>query len=117
MGNPLNFRLSGGEEADCAWAIPTLTDLEFGTLLGDKGYDTNEIVDFLEQRGSKTCIPPKINRKVQREYDAYLYKERNLVERFFNKLKHYRRLSTRYDKTAIAYLGFVYLAASLFWLN
>lgn len=117
LGNPIRFKLSGGEEADCSWAIPSLTDSEFGTLLADKGYDTNEILDFLKQRGATACIPPKSNRLVQREYDTVLYKERNLVERFFNKLKHYRRLATRYEKTAVSYLGFVYLAASLIWLT
>jgi transposase len=115
LGNPIRFKLSGGQEADCSWAIPTLTESEFGTLLGDKGYDTDEVLDFLEQRGATACIPPKSNRKVQRAYDTTLYKERNLVERFFNKLKHYRRLATRYEKTARNFLAMLTLAAMVIW--
>lgn len=79
LGNPVGFKLSGGEETDCSWAIPALTDFEFGKLLGEKGYDRNEIWDFLQQRGATACIPPKSNRKEQREYDTHLYKEHNLV--------------------------------------
>lgn len=103
--------MSGGEEADCSWAIPSLTDLEFGTLLGDKGYDTNEIRDFLTQRGAEACIPSKSNRKEQLEHDKHLYKERNLVERFFNKLKQYRRVATRYEKTARNFLAMITLVS------
>lgn len=92
-----------------------MTDSEFETLLADKGYDTDEILDFLEQRGATACIPPKSNRKEQREYDTYLYKERNLVERFFNKLKQYRRLATRYEKTARNFLAMLNLASIVIW--
>lgn len=116
LGNPIRFKLSGGQEADCTWAIPVLTDSEFDNLLADKGYDTDEILDFLEQRGVTPCIPPKTNRTVQREYDKHLYKERNLVERFFNKLKQFRRLATRYEKTARNFLAMLTLAAIVIWL-
>lgn len=93
-----------------------LTDLEFVTLLGDKGYDSNEIVEFLTLRGAEVCIPPKANRTVQREYDRHLYKERNLVERFFNRLKQFRRLATRYEKNAQNFFGMLTLAATVIWL-
>lgn len=93
-----------------------MTDSEFDTLLADKGYDTDEILDFLEQRGAAACIPPKSNRKIQREYDKYLYKERNLVERFFNKLKQFRRLATRYEKTARNFLAMLNLASIVIWV-
>lgn len=116
LGYPIKFILTGGEESDSPWAVPLVTDFQCSALLADKGYDTNDILDFLKQRGTVACIPPKRNRIEQRSYDETLYKERNLVERLFNKLKHYRRLATRYDKTASAYLGFVYLAASMLWL-
>jgi transposase len=115
LGNPIRFKLSGGQEADCSWAIPVLTDSEFDTLLGDKGYDTDEILDFLEQRGATACIPPKSNRKVQRQYNTHLYKERNLVERFFNKLKQFRRLATRYEKTARNFMAMLTLASIVIW--
>ena len=116
LGTPIRFKLSGGEEADCSWAIPALTDSEFGPPLGAKGYDTAEILDFLKQRGATACIPPKSNRKVQRQYDKQLYKERNLVERFFNKLKQFRRLATRYEKTARNFQAMLTLAAIVIWL-
>ena len=62
-------------------------------------------------------IPPKRNRKTQRSYDAHLYKERNLIERFFNKLKQFRRVATRYDKLLVNFMGFVKLAAIAIWLR
>jgi putative transposase len=62
-------------------------------------------------------IPPKRNRKIQRPYDSHLYKERNLIERFFNKLKHFRRVATRYDKLLANFMGFVKLAAIAIWLR
>ncbi len=115
LGNPIRFELTGGEEADSPWAIPLLTDFEFGALLADKAYDTNEILEFITFRGALPCIPPKNNRVVQREIDRVLYKERNLVERFFNKLKQYRRLATRYEKTARNFLAMLTLAAVTIW--
>jgi transposase len=115
LGNPVKFTVSGGEEADCSWAIPVLTDLEFLALLADKGYDTNEILLFLALRGAEAVIPPKSNRTKQRDYDKTLYKERNLVERFFNRIKHYRRLATRYEKTARNFLSMLSLVAVVIW--
>lgn len=85
-------------------------------MLADKGYDTNEILDFLKQRGAGACIPPKANRRNRQDYDAHLYKERNLVERFFNRLKQYRRVATRYEKTARNFLAMLTLASLIIWL-
>jgi transposase len=116
VGNPVKIELTGGQEADSPWAIPLLTDFEFQSLLGDKGYDTDEIVDFLNQRGASVCIPPKENRTVQREYDKILYKERNLVERFFNKIKQFRRLATRYEKTSRNFLALLTFVSTTIWL-
>jgi transposase len=109
--------LTPGQEADSPWAIPLLTDLEFATLLADKGYDSNEIREFLACRGAQACIPPKSNRTLQYEYDKHLYKERNLVERFFNKAKQFRRLATRYEKTSRNFLAMLTLVATLIWLR
>jgi transposase len=88
-----------------AWATPKV-------LLGDKGYDADAILADLEGRGIAAVIPPKRNRKVQPIIDGHLYALRNLVERCFSKLKHSRRLATRYDKTADGYLGFVLVAST-----
>jgi putative transposase len=71
----------------------------------------------IAERGAQIVIPPKRNRKVQRAYDVELYKERNLIERFFNKLKQFRRVATRYDKLLVNFMGFVKLAAIAIWLR
>lgn len=82
--------------------------------LADKGYDADWLIKELQQAGvSQIVIPPKKNRKVQREYDKDLYKGRNVVERAINKLKHYRRIATRYDKTARNFYSFICLAAAV----
>ena len=82
-------------------------------MLADKGYDADYIVDFVGK--DKAVIPPRSMRKNPRGYDKTLYKERNLIERMFNKLKHWRRVATRYDKTDSAFLGFIHLASALIW--
>jgi len=85
--------------------------------LADKGYDTNWFIELIEQQKAVVVIPPRSNRKVQREYDKQIYKERNLVERFFNRIKNYRRIATRYEKTACSYLGMIFIASILIWLT
>ena len=86
-------------------------------MLADKGYDADYIVEAAGSMGAVAVIPPKSNRIIQREYDTELYKERNLVERLFNKLKHFRRIATRYDKTASAFLAFIHIASICLWLK
>lgn len=117
LGNPIRFELTGGEASDCKQASTLLKDLPFEGLLADRAYDSNAIVAFVEQRQAQVVIPPMPHRKVQRPYDKYLYKERNLVERFFNKLKHYRRLATRYEKTARNFLAMLTLVATIIWMS
>ena len=85
--------------------------------IGDKGYDADHLVDRIVEAGTEVVIPPKRNRKVQRPYDTDLYKERNRIERFFNKLKQFRRVATRYDKLLANFMGFVKLAAIAIWLR
>ena len=82
-----------------------------GHALADKGYDAGHLIEKLEKAGTEIVIPPKRDRKTQRAYDAALYKERNHIERFFNKLKQFRRVATRYDKLLANFMGFVKLAA------
>ncbi len=86
-------------------------------LLADKGYDADYVVEAAKAVGAEAVIPSKSNRKIIREYDEDLYKERNNIERLFNKMKHYRRIATRYDKTAISFMAFLHLAATLLWIN
>ena len=85
-------------------------------VIADKGYDSEAFVAFVEAREAEAVIPSRRNRKEQRQIDENLYADRNKIERFFNRLKHYRRIATRYDKTGRNYLSFVYLASTLIWL-
>jgi len=86
-------------------------------VLADKGYDADYVVQAAQKMGAQAVIPPKSNRKTLREYDKELYKERNQVERLFNRLKHWRRVANRFDKTAESFLAFIHIAASCIWLK
>ena len=95
-----------------------LPKLTAGTILADKGYDADKrVIDLLQSQGKTAVIQPKRNRIAPREYDKDLYKARHLIENFFAKLKQYRAIATRYDKRAVNFLGAIYLAASVIWLN
>lgn len=111
MGNPLRFILTGGERHDCTQALALIEGLESDAVLADKGYDADYIVQAVEKMGAIAVIPPKLNRKILRKYDRDLYKERNLVERMFGNIKQFRRVATRYDKTALSFLSFIQIAA------
>ena len=86
-------------------------------VIADKGYDGNDFVKAIEAGGAEAVIPPKSNRVIKRDYDKILYKERNLAERFINRIKQYRRIATRYEKTARNFLGFVHMAAIMILLR
>lgn len=95
-----------------------LDDIEAGAFLADKAYDADErVLDRLKSMECDAVISSKSNRINQRKYDQELYKERHLIESFFQKLKQYRAIATRYDKTARNFLGAIYLTTSLIWLN
>ena len=94
----MRFSLTGGQKADVSQAIPLLTGLEAGAVIADKGYESNRLLDFVRASGAEAVIPPKSNRREPWEYDRELYKQRNLIERAFNKLKQWRRIAT--DTTA-----------------
>ncbi len=97
--------------------LPALV-VDIESFLADKAYDAEErVLKLLRNSGVEAVIPPKSNRKKQREYDTELYKARHLIENFFGKLKQYRAIATRYDKTARNFLGAIHLAASVIWLN
>jgi transposase len=85
--------------------------------MGDKGYDADKIIDYICENSGKPVIPSKANRKIQRENDWWLYKERHLVECFFQKLKNYRRIATRYDKHSFSFCGFIAIACICIWLD
>lgn len=103
---------------DLDGADKLLLSVVANTVLADKAYDADErVIQLLEAQGKTAVIPPRRNRKYQREYDQDLYKARHLIENFFAKLKQYRAIATRYDKRAVNFLGAIYLAASVIWLN
>lgn len=87
-----------------------------GAVIADKGYDSDGLVDKIAQAGAEAIIPPRSNRKNQRKVDWHRYKARNLVERFFNRLKQFRRLATRYDKLPNRFNAFLHLACAYVWL-
>jgi transposase len=117
LGNPIRFSLTAGQVSDYKEALSLIDGLKTNAILADKGYDADYIIEAISQCGAQAVIPPKSNRNTLRVYDKALYKERNLIERLFNKLKHFRRVATRYDKTASAFLAFVHLASICLWLN
>ena len=91
------FILTGGEESDYKQALALLKGQRAGHVLADRGYDADYIVQTVESMGAVAVIPPRKNRREQRKYDARLYKERNLVERLFLKMKRFRGFATRYE--------------------
>jgi transposase len=118
LGNPTGFHLTAGQAHDLEGADALLEDIDADYVLADKAYDAQKrVLDRLEAKQCQAVIPPKSNRKVQRQYDRDLYKDRHLIENFFAKLKQYRAIATRYDKTARNFLGAIHLAAALIWLN
>jgi transposase len=117
LGNPVDVMLTPGQAHDLTCAQPLLERADPEALLGDKAYDADALLETLNRRGIIPVIPPKANRKVPRACDFALYCERNLVERFFNKLKHFRAIATRYDKLARNFLAGVQLACAIILLN
>ena len=109
--------LTAGQAHDLASAEQLIDGADPDALLGDKAYDADPLVEMLTQRGITPVIPPKANRKSPRDCDFALYCERNLVERFFNKLKHYRAIATRYDKLARNFLAGIQLVSAIILLN
>jgi transposase len=117
LGNPVELLLTPGQAHDLASAEPLIAAVDPGALLADKAYDADTLIDALTEREIIPVIPPKANRKVQRACDYALYCERNLIESFFNKLKHFRAIATRYDKLARNFLAGVQLASAMILLN
>ena len=109
--------LTPGQAHDLTCAQPLLDQADPQALIGDKAYDADPLIDILTKRGIDPVIPPKANRKTPRPCDFALYCERNLIERFFNKLKHFRGIATRYDKLARNFLAAIQLACAIILLN
>ena len=117
LGNPVEFILTAGQEADVTQAEPLIQGNKAGAYILDKAYDSDAVVKAAQRQGGEAVIRPKKNRKVAREYDKHLYKDRKKVEWFINLLKQYRRIATRYEKTARNFLGFVHVASIMILLR
>ena len=119
LGNPTGFHLTEGNRSDLVGAdvlLPRLGPVK--AVLADKAYDANHRVRArLQSKQSQAVIPSRSNRLRPHHYDRYLYKARHLIENFFAKLKQFRAIATRYDKTASSFLGAIYLASITIWLN
>lgn len=113
----MKVSLTKGQVHDITQAEVLTADITPDALLADKGYDADSFIESLEVRAIKPVIPPKSNRKAKRDCDFALYAERNLVERFFNTIKHFRGIATRYEKTARNFLAGLHLVCALAWLK
>ncbi len=117
LGLPARLTLSPGQDADIAHADALLEGFAPGVVIADKGYDEQALVDAIEARGGEAVIPARANRTVPRAIDADRYEDRNLVERFWAKLKQSRRVATRYEKTARNFLAFVHVVSIMILLQ
>src|SRR5271163_1696465 len=118
LGNPVGFHLTGGEAHDLVGADHLLPEMQADTLIADKAYDADaRVIEPLQAAGKSVVIPPRANRKSPRGYDRHTYEDRHLVENFFAKIKQFRAIATRYEKTARNFLAAVHLVASVIWLN
>ncbi|WP_375541882.1 IS5 family transposase [Paraburkholderia sp. CNPSo 3281] len=111
-GRPLRLIATEGQVSDISCANELVEHLRTGAVIADKGYDSNAFVESIRTTRAKAVIPPRSNRKTKRRYSRVLYRTRNIVERFFSRIKHFRRVATRYDKLAGNYLAFASLACA-----
>lgn len=117
LGNPVRFILTAGQHSEIKQANALIQGFTADYVIADKGYDADAFIAEIESTQAVSVVPPRSNRKHMREYDAYLYRERNLVERVFQKLKHYRRIATRYERLAVTFQAMLSLVACIIWLN
>jgi transposase len=106
-GMPIRISITQAPTADCTQAQQLIQGLDASHLLSDRGYDSDDIVKQAESQGMKAVIPPKKNRKIQREYDKDIYKLRHLIENAFLHLKRWRGIATRYAKNSSSFLAAV----------
>ena len=117
LGNPLRLRLTAGQTHESTQAQALLEGLPGQHVIADRGYAGQPLVDWIAEHGAIAVIPPHQRTKQRRDYDTWLYRERHLIECFVNKLKHFRRVFSRFDKLASRYLGFLQFVSTLVWLR
>ena len=116
MGYPIGLKITEGQISDCTIAIALLSERDSEHVIADKGYDTNKIREYLRVTQRKAVIPNNANRSMKYEYDVHVYRERYLVENHFLRIKEWRRIATRYEKTLRMFQGMVTLGCVLIWL-
>lgn len=117
LGQLAQFILTGGQVHDVTQAQALIEKIQPQAVLADKAYDADVLLAYIKGKNAKAVIPQKVNRKTQRNFDRYHYRNRNLIERFFARLKQFRRVATRYDKLASRFASFIALVASVLWLR
>jgi transposase len=117
LGLPVKLILTPGQASDVAQAKTLIEGVPFEVVIADKGYDSQEVVSAVEDKGGEVVVPSRSNAKRPRETDWARYKDRNLVERFWAKVKQYRRVATRYEKKAPNFLAFVQVASIMILLR
>jgi transposase len=116
LGNLACWTLTGGHIHDVTRAPQLLETLTTQSVTADKAYDADPLIRLMTDSGAAAVIPPRENRQHQRAYDRYQYRHRNLIERFFCRLKHFRRIAARYDQLASRFSSFIALVAAFVWL-
>lgn len=116
QGRPVHVLVTPGQQHDSTVAEELIDYAQGDAVLADKAYDSARIIDELKQRDLRPVIPPNESRKKKRRYDRELYKQRYLVECFFHSIKRWRRIATRYEKTATSYLGLLHLVCAFAWI-
>jgi len=117
LGNPVRFILTGGQVHDILQTEDLISGISFEHLLADKGYDADWLRERIANAGAAAVIPSTRSRSQAIPYDKHIYQDRNLVERFFNKIKHFRRIATRYEKTAVSFAAMLFLVGAIIWLR
>ena len=116
LGQLALWTLTAGQAHDLTQAHGLIQGVVTDAVVADKAFDADALIAAIQLSGAKAVIPPKSNRLIPRTFDRYQYKHRNLVERFFCRLKQFRRFATRYDKLASRFSAFIALVASFIWL-
>jgi transposase len=117
LGLPVKLILTPGQAADVSQAKTLIEGIPFEVVIGDRGYDSGDVVAAVEDRGGEAVIPSRANATAPRETDWPRYKDRNVVERFWSKAKQYRRVATRFEKKARNFLAFVHVASIMILLQ
>ena len=117
MGHPVRLILTPGQASEYGQAEALIKGFDTKYVAADKGYDSNDFIEIIEKTGAMAVIPPRSHRKTPRPYDKHIYKERNLVERFFMKIKAFRRVATRYERLERNYNAMLHIAAMTLWLK